>query len=188
MIHPDPRGKVFPYLFVEDEDNLTLIDPGFLAQIPMLEKYLQDIGYDIKNVKRIILTHVHVDHAQAANEVKRKSGARIYSHWIDARYLAHNPPYMGPPSTQETIKKLEKLGVTVESLSKEYGTLEVEPISVDEQVSRSSILQAILQVTYRFIMKKINCFWVLIVYIKRYLELRVCIYLHPKYRWIRQQR
>ncbi len=140
MIHPDPRGKVFPYLFVEDEDNLTLIDPGLLAQIPMLEKYLQDIGYDIKNVKRIILTHVHVDHAQAANEVKRKSGARIYSHWIDARYLAHNPPYMGPPSTQETIKKLEKLGVSVESLSKEYGTLEVEPISVDEQVSDGDMI------------------------------------------------
>ncbi|VFJ14739.1 Putative metallo-hydrolase YflN (fragment) [Candidatus Nitrosocosmicus franklandus] len=58
-------------MFIEDEDNLTLIDPGFLAQIPVLEKYLQNIGYDIKNVKRIILTHVHVDHAQAANEVKR---------------------------------------------------------------------------------------------------------------------
>ncbi|HET6589100.1 MAG TPA: MBL fold metallo-hydrolase [Candidatus Nitrosocosmicus sp.] len=140
MTHPDPRGKVFPYLFVEDKDNLTLIDPGFLSQISMLEKYLHDIGYEIKNVKQIILTHVHVDHAQAANEIKRKSGARIYSHWIEARYLAHNPPYMGPPSTQETIKKLEKLGVSVEALSKEYGTLEVEPISVDEQVSDGDMI------------------------------------------------
>jgi glyoxylase-like metal-dependent hydrolase (beta-lactamase superfamily II) len=42
---------------------------------------------------------------------------------------------MGPPSTQETIKKLENLGVTVESLSREYGTLDVEPIRVDDQVS-----------------------------------------------------
>jgi hypothetical protein len=25
ITHPDPRGKVFPYLFVEDQDNLTLI-------------------------------------------------------------------------------------------------------------------------------------------------------------------
>ena len=62
MTHPDPRGKVFPYLFVEDKDNLTLIDPGFLSKLPILEKYLQEIGYEIKNVKRIILTHVHVDH------------------------------------------------------------------------------------------------------------------------------
>ncbi|VFJ14822.1 MBL fold metallo-hydrolase [Candidatus Nitrosocosmicus franklandus] len=140
ITHPDPRGKVFPYLFIEDEDNLTLIDPGFLAQIPVLEKYLQNIGYDIKNVKRIILTHVHVDHAQAANEVKRKSGARIYSHWIESRYLAHNPPYMGPPSTQETLEKLENLGISAESLSREYGTLEVEPISVDDQVSDGDMI------------------------------------------------
>ena len=140
ITHPDPRGKVFPYLFVEDGNNLTLIDPAFLSQLPILEDYLQNIGYDIKNIKRIILTHVHVDHSQAANEVKRKSGAKIYSHWIEARYLAHNPPYMGPPSTQETIEKLEKLGVSRGSLSKEYGSLEVEPISVDEQVSDGDMI------------------------------------------------
>lgn len=140
ITHPDPRGKVFPYLFVEEKDNLTLIDPGFLSQLPMLEKYLQNIGYEIENVKRIVLTHVHVDHAQAANEVKRKSGARIYSHWIESRYLAHNPPYMGPPSTQETLEKLENLGISAESLSREYGTLEVEPISVDEQVSDGDMI------------------------------------------------
>lgn len=76
-----------------------------------------------------------MDHSQAANEVKRKSGAKIYSHWIEARYLSHNPPYRGPPSAQETADKLEKLGVSMEKLVGEYGTFEVEPIVVDEQVS-----------------------------------------------------
>ena len=118
ITHPDPRGKVFPYLFVEDQDDLTLIDPSFLSQLPIIENYLLDIGYDIKNVKRIILTHVHVDHSQAANEVKRKSGAKIYSHWIEARYLGQNPPYLGPPSTQETVEKLEKLGVSMGAVNK----------------------------------------------------------------------
>jgi glyoxylase-like metal-dependent hydrolase (beta-lactamase superfamily II) len=140
VTHPDPRGKVFPYLFVEDPDDLTLIDPSFLSQIPILENYLLDIGYDIKNVKRIILTHVHVDHSQAANEVKRKSGAKIYSHWIETRYLGQNPPYQGPPSAQETIEKLEKLGVSMGALIKEYGSFEVEPISVDEQVSDGDMI------------------------------------------------
>jgi glyoxylase-like metal-dependent hydrolase (beta-lactamase superfamily II) len=119
VTHPDPRGKVFPYLFVEDQDDLTLIDPSFLSRLPVLENYLLDTGYDIKNVKRIILTHVHVDHAQDANEVKRKSGAKIYSHWIEARYLDQNPPYLGPPSAQEKVKKLEKFGVSIGALIKE---------------------------------------------------------------------
>ena len=93
ITHPDPRGKVFPYLFIEENSkDLTLIDPSFLSQLPILENYLLNAGYDIKNVKRIILTHVHVDHAQAAKEIKKKTGAKIYSHWIEANYLAHNPP------------------------------------------------------------------------------------------------
>jgi glyoxylase-like metal-dependent hydrolase (beta-lactamase superfamily II) len=140
ITHPDPRGKVFPYLFVEDQDDLTLIDPSFLSQLPIIENYLLDIGYDIKHVKRIILTHVHVDHAQAANEVKRKSGAKIYSHWIEARYLNQNPPYLGPPSTQETVEKLEKLGVSMGDLMKEYGSFDVEPINVDQQVSDGDMI------------------------------------------------
>jgi glyoxylase-like metal-dependent hydrolase (beta-lactamase superfamily II) len=118
ITHPDPRGKVFPYLFVEDQDDLTLIDPSFLSQLPILENYLLDVGYDIKNVKRIILTHVHVDHSQTANEIKKRSGAKIYSHWIEARYLNHNPLYQGPPTTQETVDKLEKLGVSMRALIK----------------------------------------------------------------------
>jgi len=140
MTHPDPRGKVFPYLFVEDKDDLTLIDPAFLSQLPILENYLLDIGYDIKNVKRIILTHVHVDHAQSANEVKRKSGAKIYSHWIEARYLGHNPPYMGPPSKKQIVEMFEKIGISMDTLIKEYGSLDVEPISVDEQVSDGNMI------------------------------------------------
>jgi len=101
---------------------------------------LLDVGYDIKNVKRIILTHVHVDHSQAANELKKRSGAKIYSHWIESQYLSHNPIYQGPPTTQETVDKLEKLGVSMKALIKEYGSLEVEPISVDEQVSDGDMI------------------------------------------------
>lgn len=54
---------------MEDKDNLTLIDPGFLSQLPALEKYLQDRGYNIKN-KTYNISHVHVDRPQAANEIK----------------------------------------------------------------------------------------------------------------------
>ncbi|MGH9925188.1 MAG: MBL fold metallo-hydrolase [Nitrososphaeraceae archaeon] len=140
IIHPDPRGKVFPYLFVEDQDNLTLIDPSFLSQLPILENYLLDVGYDIKDIKRIILTHVHVDHSQAANEIKKRSGAKIYSHWIESRFLIHNPPYQGPPTTQETVDKLEKLGASMKALIKKYGSFEVEPINVDEQVSDGDMI------------------------------------------------
>ena len=62
-------------------------------------------------MKRIILTHQHIDHAQAANEIRKRTGAKIYSHWIEAGYLAHNPPYNDPPTSQAITDILKKSGV-----------------------------------------------------------------------------
>jgi glyoxylase-like metal-dependent hydrolase (beta-lactamase superfamily II) len=138
--HPFPGGKVVPYIFIENEDDLTLIDPSFLPQLPILENYLVNAGYDIRNVKRIILTHLHIDHAQAANEIRARTGAKIYSHWIEAGYLAHNPPYNGPPNTQAIADVLKKSGLSAEELIKKFGSMELEPIIVDEQVSDGDMI------------------------------------------------
>jgi glyoxylase-like metal-dependent hydrolase (beta-lactamase superfamily II) len=138
--HPFPGGKVVPYMFVENADDLTLIDPSFLPQLPILENYIFDAGYDIKNVKRIILTHLHIDHAQSANEIRKRTGAKIYSHWIEAGYLAHNPPYNGPPTIQAITDILKKSGLSIEELTKKFGSIELEPIIVDEQVSDGNMI------------------------------------------------
>jgi glyoxylase-like metal-dependent hydrolase (beta-lactamase superfamily II) len=141
--HPFPGGKVVPYMFIEnadDDDDLTLIDPSFLPQLPILENYILNAGYDIANVKRIILTHLHIDHAQAANEIRKRTGAKIYSHWIEAGYLAHNPPYNGPPTTQAITDVLKKSRLSVEELTKKFGSMELEPIIVDEQVSDGDMI------------------------------------------------
>jgi glyoxylase-like metal-dependent hydrolase (beta-lactamase superfamily II) len=133
--HPFPGGKVVPYMFIENADDLTLIDPSFLPQLPILENYVLNAGFNMMNVRRIILTHLHIDHAQAANEIRKRTGAKIYSHWIEAGYLAHNPPYNGPPTIQAITDVLKKSGLSVEELTKEFGSMELEPIIVDEQVS-----------------------------------------------------
>ena len=127
-------------MFIENADDLTLIDPSFLPQLPILEDYILNVGYYIKNVKRIILTHLHIDHAQAANEIRKRTGGKIYSHWIEADYLAHNPPYNGPPTTQAITEILKKSGVSREELTKKYGSLELEPIIVDEQVTDENMI------------------------------------------------
>src|SRR6185312_15346474 len=135
--HPAPGGKVVPFLFIEnigEEDDLTLIDPSFLPQLPILENYVHNLGYKMENIKRIILTHLHIDHAQATNEVKKRTGARIYSHWIEAGYLTQNPPYPGPPTTQEVQEILKKSGLSVGELSKKFGSMNLESIIVDNQV------------------------------------------------------
>ena len=140
--HPFPGGKVVPYLFIEniDDDDLTLIDPSFLPQLPILEDYIHNLGFEMKDIKRIILTHLHIDHAQAASEIRNRTGAKIYSHWIEAGYLAHNPPYPGPPTTKGIQDILVKSGLSVEELTKKFGSMTLEPIIVDNQVSDGDMI------------------------------------------------
>jgi glyoxylase-like metal-dependent hydrolase (beta-lactamase superfamily II) len=134
--HPFPGVGIVPYIVEEKPNDLTLIDTCFMAELPKLEAYLNSAGYSMKEIKRIIKNHVHVDHTQAANEIKKKSGGlpRIYSHWADAGYLAHNPRYHGPPSHQTIQHMLQRYGVTIEDTVKKFGSLEREAIIVDEQL------------------------------------------------------
>ena len=92
------------------------------------------------DIKRLILTHVHADHAQAANEVKKRAsisrdvGAKIYSHWIDSAYLAHNPPYHCPPDLRIYNELLQKYDLRIEDVIKKFDKLDVDPITVDERL------------------------------------------------------
>jgi glyoxylase-like metal-dependent hydrolase (beta-lactamase superfamily II) len=131
--HPLGAGLV-PYLVEETPHDLTLVDSCFLAQFPRLEQGIHDEGYDIRDVKRLILTHIHPDHIQAANEVKKVSGAEIYSHWAEADYLKKDPPYNGPPTPNMIHNMLVKSGKTMEDVAKKFGFREPDPISVDRRL------------------------------------------------------
>ena len=127
---------ITPYIFEEDgPEDLTLIDTCYQAELPKLLSRFTDEGYDIKNVKRLILTHTHVDHVQAANEVKKITNAKVYSHWIEAGFLNNDPPYYGPPSHEALGKKLADLGIKEEQVEKKFGSLARDPVVADYWLS-----------------------------------------------------
>ncbi|HYB04000.1 MAG TPA: MBL fold metallo-hydrolase [Nitrososphaerales archaeon] len=127
---------ITPYI-VEEEGprDLTLVDTCFTAELPKLIKHVEDEGYDIKNVKRLILTHTHPDHVQAANEVRRITGAKIFAHWLDAGFLKHDPPYHGPPTHQLIGQMLDRLGISEEQVTKKYGSLARDAVQVDYELN-----------------------------------------------------
>jgi glyoxylase-like metal-dependent hydrolase (beta-lactamase superfamily II) len=53
---------------------------------------------------------------------------------------AHNPSYKGPPTIQQITNILEKTGLSAEELTKEFGSMELEPIIVDEQVADGDMI------------------------------------------------
>jgi glyoxylase-like metal-dependent hydrolase (beta-lactamase superfamily II) len=57
--------------FVLDGEELTLIDAGMVGSRSRLERYLGGIGRDLRDVRRIVLTHGHPDHIGGVHELVR---------------------------------------------------------------------------------------------------------------------
>jgi glyoxylase-like metal-dependent hydrolase (beta-lactamase superfamily II) len=126
---------ITPYIVEERPEQLTLVDTCFLTSVTDLENCIHDEGYELKHVKNLILTHCHVDHTQAVGEVRRLTGASVYSHWSEAGYLRNDPPYHGPPSHQAVSRILDRLGIGMDGVTKKFGSLSRDPIFVEHLLS-----------------------------------------------------
>ncbi len=80
--------RVNAYL-IQGEDGYILIDVGWntTKAFDSLQKQLAEIGVNIKDISRIVLTHVHPDHYGMAGRVKQLSGASMVMHEIDREVI-----------------------------------------------------------------------------------------------------
>ena len=76
-------GLVNSYLLAT-EDGLLLIDSGYPNSADKIFAAVREAGYDPSNIRHLLLTHMHIDHAGSAAEVRRRTGARTYAHPLDA--------------------------------------------------------------------------------------------------------
>ena len=146
--HPIPTVGMVSYLIEESPNDYTLIDTCFTCSIPMFESYLSKAGIDIKDINRIVLTHLHPDHIEAANEIKRKTGATIYSHWIEASYLSKELDYNGPPDRVAFEHVLKIMGTNIDKITKKFGNIHVGPIVIDYLLEDGDFIGNSLQVIH----------------------------------------
>ena len=76
-----PAGKANAFL-IDGDDGRTLIDAGSMDVFAELGRHPADL-------KRIVLTHAHPDHVQAASELRERTGAAVFVHAADAAWLAN---------------------------------------------------------------------------------------------------
>lgn len=146
--HPIPTVGMVSYLIEENPRDYTLVDTCFTCSIPMFDSYLSDAGIDIHDINRIVLTHLHPDHVEAANTLKRKTGAKIYSHWIEASYLSHELQYNGPPDRVALEHVLKIMGTSIDKVTEKFGNLTVRPIVIDELLKDGDMIGNTLQVIH----------------------------------------
>ena len=71
---------------VDCGEALLLIDPSYAEFQPMVEDNIKALGYQSSQVKWVLNTHCHIDHA-AGSSYWRKKGVRIIAHKDDANAI-----------------------------------------------------------------------------------------------------
>lgn len=71
------------------EGGVALVDPGPEARLDTLREGLAELGRTLDDVRAILLTHIHLDHATAAGAIVREApGAIVYVHAVGAPHMA----------------------------------------------------------------------------------------------------
>ncbi len=79
----------------EDPDGLTLIDTSVPGAAPQIATAIRRLGHDPGELRLLLLTHFHADHASSAAEIAAWGGAEVCAHRADAPVLRGEAP--GPP-------------------------------------------------------------------------------------------
>jgi hydroxyacylglutathione hydrolase len=86
-----PLGLVNAHL-IHDSKHAILVDAGLPGTERHVAKALSEIGLNYNDIKLIVITHAHVDHAGNAATLKVLSGAPIVAHADDLPYYRREIP------------------------------------------------------------------------------------------------
>ena len=98
VIDTKPLGHealIASYL-VRGSDGVALIDPGFSCSVDTVLSGVQEAGVDLEELRYVILTHTHVDHAGGAGQILQKvANARVITHKRGEYYLKNSGKISG---------------------------------------------------------------------------------------------
>ncbi len=94
-----PYDLVNSFLVEEADGGLTLVDTGYKRADRKILAALDGLGKDRRDVRRIVLTHAHNDHAGGLAATQAATGAEVVAHDRDASYLRDGTsPALDPTS------------------------------------------------------------------------------------------
>jgi glyoxylase-like metal-dependent hydrolase (beta-lactamase superfamily II) len=89
----DFRGRVWAYLY-RDGASFTLIDSGIAGDVDTVREAVARAGGELSDIKQIVLTHYHADHAGTAGPLQRVTRATTMAHAADAEVIRGNAPQL----------------------------------------------------------------------------------------------
>lgn len=115
---------------IETSEGPVLVETGPHSTLPNLKKGIEQIGFNIEDIKHVFLTHIHLDHAGAAWWFAR-NGAKIYVHPRGLQHLG------SPERLMESARRIYK-----DRMDELWG--EMHPIAEEQLISVDN--EAIFQI------------------------------------------
>lgn len=120
--------------FLLEGDGLTLIDTGLPGSMEKVVGAIRKGGKNPDDIRNIVLTHWHPDHAGNAAELQRRFRARVYAHATESAILEQGggprPRYLTPGFVNWAVFNL-----FIKSVSHQ-----ITPVVIDERVQDGAIL------------------------------------------------
>lgn len=78
------EGSVGCNTYLIIDDGVTLVDTGLKGNVPHIYHYLEKIGRKPEDIRRIVITHAHLDHINCLYKLKKDTGAIVMASEEDA--------------------------------------------------------------------------------------------------------
>ena len=129
-VHVIPSLTANPFLLI-DHDGLTLIDTDIPGSAHRILRYIKRLGFALRDLNRILLTHADYDHAGSVAALKKATGARVYASLFEARAVAEG-------KFPRSLKTNNLLVKPIFALAEHLGR--IHPAHVDEHLTEGQVL------------------------------------------------
>lgn len=84
-------------ILITSDKGLILIDGDLTQSAPLIAAHIEMLGFDVKDVRLILNSHTHFDHAAGLASLQRASGAEVAASAESAKALEHGGPMSDDP-------------------------------------------------------------------------------------------